>query len=165
VKQLLTSALLFLTLSGCGSSEKSKVEQVATSQSPLDTIVCSNCESAASVGRIPASVRTALFNLMKYDPRLADRDERFNATDLVDDRLPMRRLVFAGGTATAWFVYYEHGGIGYHRHLVIFALERDLAECVYSCQVQPDVKNVSQLKHAISKGQVSCEPCEAAYEF
>ncbi len=165
VTRVFSMLLLVVTLIGCGSSEKSAVEQVATSQSPLDSILRSNYEAVVRMDRIPESVRAGLFHLMKYDPRLADKGERFNSTDLVDSRLPMRRLIFAGGTATAWFVYYEHGGRGYHRHLVIFALDGGLATCRYSCDVQEYVKNVSQLKTAASKGLVSCESCDGAYEF
>jgi len=48
---------------------------------------------------------------------VANPDERFNATDIVDPKYPMRRLMFAGEAPRAWFVYYEHAG---HYHLIIY---------------------------------------------
>ena len=38
----------------------------------------------------------------------------FNKTDSVDDpNLPFRRLIRAGNRDNDWFLWYEHGGVGY----------------------------------------------------
>jgi hypothetical protein len=51
---------------------------------------------------------------------IADKGARFNATDVVDTRLPMRRLIGFSVSNTESFIWYEHGGRGYHQHLVRF---------------------------------------------
>ena len=57
---------------------------------------------------------------------IANRGERFNATDAVTGKaMPTRRLVMAGSAPGMWFVLYEHGGRGYCNHLIVFAREGD----------------------------------------
>lgn len=52
--------------------------------------------------------------LVKLLPPMADIGAPFNATDSVGDpTLPFRRLIRAGNHGTDWFLWYEHGGIGY----------------------------------------------------
>jgi hypothetical protein len=61
---------------------------------------------------------------------LARRDGYFNATDVVISGLPMRRLISAGRAGDRWFVWYEHGGLGMHAHLVFIDLPPDVKEPV-----------------------------------
>jgi len=51
---------------------------------------------------------------------IADRDGRFNRTDVVDERLPMRRFVIAGLNSSCVLVALERGGRGYSVELVVF---------------------------------------------
>ena len=51
---------------------------------------------------------------------IANPTEPFNSTDVAECGLPMRRLKFGGVSESMVFVYYEHGGRGYHFHLVIY---------------------------------------------
>jgi hypothetical protein len=46
--------------------------------------------------------------------------EPFNATDVVDRGKPDRRIVAYLVTSSTSYVWYEHGGRGYHQHLVRF---------------------------------------------
>lgn len=53
-------------------------------------------------------------------PPLADVGAPFNKTDSVTDpTLPFRRLIRAGNRDTDWFVWYEHGGVGYFWEAVL----------------------------------------------
>ena len=53
------------------------------------------------------------------DRRLADRGAGFEATDAIGpENFPARRLVLAARAGDTWFIHYEHGGRGYHSHLV-----------------------------------------------
>jgi hypothetical protein len=61
---------------------------------------------------------------------IANPKEPFNAGDAIDIRYPMRRLVFAGTSENLSFVYYVHGGIALHYHLVIY--QRDSSEPVFT---------------------------------
>jgi len=52
--------------------------------------------------------------LLKLLPPIADIGAPWNQTDSVSDpTLPFRRLIRAGSRGTDWFVWYEHGGVGY----------------------------------------------------
>ena len=58
--------------------------------------------------------------LLKLLPPIADVGARFNSTDSVSDpTLPFRRLIRAGNRGTDWFVWYEHGGLGYFWQVVV----------------------------------------------
>ena len=53
---------------------------------------------------------------------IADRNERFNVTDVVDTKLPMRRFVVGGSSSSLVLVSYETGGRGYSVEAVAYAL-------------------------------------------
>jgi len=53
---------------------------------------------------------------------LAPRDGYFNATDVVMSGLPMRRFISAGRAGDRWFLWYEHGGLALHAHLIVIDL-------------------------------------------
>lgn len=75
--------------------------------------------------QLPEPIRNNLLSHFgKGEPGLkspiANPNEPFNSGDAIDVRYPMRRLVFAGASEALWFAYYEHGGIAFHYHLVIY---------------------------------------------
>lgn len=58
--------------------------------------------------------------LLKLLPPMADIGAPFNFTDSVSDpNAPFRRLIRAGHRGTDWFIWYEHGGVGYSWQAVI----------------------------------------------
>jgi hypothetical protein len=62
---------------------------------------------------LPAELRSLL-------TPVADIGAPFNSTDAVNDpNLPFRRLIRAGNRGSDWFVWYEHGGLGYFWQAVI----------------------------------------------
>lgn len=66
-----------------------------------------------SVSQLPSELRKLL-------PPIADIGAPFNSTDSVSDpTLPFRRLIRAGNRGTDWFVWYEHGGLGYFWQAVV----------------------------------------------
>jgi len=52
---------------------------------------------------------------------IADRDEKFNPTDVVDSRLPMRRFLVAGLEDDSALVAIERGGLGYGVEVSLFS--------------------------------------------
>jgi len=131
----------------------------------LVKVLTANYQPVSRVDAIPAGVRAALFGLMKDDPRLANPDERFNSTDVVDRRFPMRRLIVAGGLPTSWLVCYEHGGRGYVRHLVIFGVQDDRVESQFSGSVGAKVTSLRELRKAIREGHVSDNTRDASGHY
>lgn len=57
--------------------------------------------------------------LIAHTGKLAAPDEDFDATDIVMTRIS-HRLIWAAKKAKRWGVAYEHGGIGYHDHIVVY---------------------------------------------
>jgi hypothetical protein len=87
--------------------------------SPAGAVPNTNCTLATPVrevqhvSELPAELRSLL-------PPIADIGAPFNSTDSVNDpNLPFRRLIRAGSRGDDWFVWYEHGGIGYFWQAVV----------------------------------------------
>jgi len=110
---------------------------------------------ATTVEQIPPAVMADLSARMKHDPRLANPREPFNRTDVVDPRYPMRRLVLGGLGARSWFVSYEHGGRGYHRHLVVYAQRDGRPTLAYAATFVSEVATLEELRRLVNNGQVS----------
>ncbi len=127
--------------------------------SPVKEILGTAYVQATTVEQIPRLALTALLNLMKHDPRMANPGDPFNATDVVDTAVPMHRLVLAAGSSESWLIYYEHGGRGYQRHLVVFTLSGDSAECCCVGNVGKQVESIGALHKAGKKGLITCDPC------
>ncbi len=110
---------------------------------------------ATTVEQIPPAVVADLSARMKHDPRLANPGERFNRTDVVDPRYPMRRLVLAGLGARSWFVSYEHGGRGYHRHLVVYAQRDGRPTLAYAGTFVSDAATLEELRQLVRNKQLT----------
>ncbi len=85
--------------------------------------------------QLPEPVRNHLVSHFGPEPSgsksvIANPNEPFNAGDAIDIRFPMRRLMFAGTSDSLSFVYYVHGGIALHYHVVIY--QRGVTEPVFS---------------------------------
>ncbi len=71
---------------------------------------------------------------------IADRDGKFNATDVVDVRLPMHRFVIAGLNPSCVLVAVEQGGFRYTIELLMFAFNNGKWQVVQ----RRDVGNIPQ---------------------
>jgi hypothetical protein len=70
-------------------------------------------QEVQSLSQLPPELRKLL-------PPIADIGAPFNATDSVNDpTLPFRRLIRAGNRGADWFVWYEHGGVGYSWQAIV----------------------------------------------
>jgi hypothetical protein len=74
-----------------------------------------------SKSAIPPAILAALTDLCR-PCSFADFNAPWNATDVIVDDLPRRRLVKVGYSKTEWIIEYEHGGRGRHVHSVTFGL-------------------------------------------
>ena len=110
---------------------------------------------ATTVEQIPPGVIADLSARMKHDPRLANPGERFNRTDVVDPRYPMRRLVLAGLGTRSWFVSYEHGGRGYHRHLVVYVQRDGRPALAYAGTFGSDAATLEELRQLVRNGHIT----------
>jgi hypothetical protein len=80
---------------------------------PAKAVPNSQCTLATPVEEVH-SLSQLPPELVKLLPPIADIGAPFNKTDSVNDpTLPFRRLIRAGHRGSDWFVWYEHGGVGY----------------------------------------------------
>ena len=88
--------------------------------SVLDALSRSDVRVSTHLREIDSSAVGALTRQFHdRDRRLADHGAPFEATDaLGPENHPQRRLVLATHVGDTWFIHYEHGGFGYHSHLV-----------------------------------------------
>ena len=77
------------------------------------SLKCCDSDVKKSLGRGKAGVEG-----------IADKWEKFNATDAMYNQLPGRRFITGGAGASSVLVSYEQGGIGYTIRAAAFALDR-----------------------------------------
>jgi hypothetical protein len=95
------------------------VALAVTTAIPAAALPNTNCTLTTPVQEVH-SVSALPPGLLKLFPPMADVGAPFNATDSVTDpTLPFRRLIRAGSRGDDWFVWYEHGGIGYSWQAVV----------------------------------------------
>ena len=109
-----TLLLLAVLLAGPGSTGEARRRDALRDFKPEEF------QRVEHVADIPESVWDALGVDVNGHP-LADPGSRWNATDVIDRKLPYRRLIFAGFSSTKWFIYYEHGGRGRSEHVILFS--------------------------------------------
>ena len=105
-------AMVLVALATCAAA--------AGAQFVIDT---SRLVQVQSVEGLPADVKKALGRQKTGIDGLADGRERFNKTDVVDNKLPMRRFIVAGVGPESVLVAYEEGGRAYSIHAEAFALK------------------------------------------
>ncbi|MCU7495997.1 MAG: hypothetical protein HF314_16945 [Ignavibacteria bacterium] len=80
---------------------------------------------------------------------MANVNGTFNSTDIVDNRYPDRRLIFAGTSDKLYFIYYECGGIGYHLSLVMFDITSGKIKPVLALTMFDKATSINNLKELI----------------
>jgi hypothetical protein len=74
--------------------------------------------SVASLKALPGPIQKALHE--RVGEIMADRGEFFYMGDVVTKPAPFSRFIRGGEIGEKWFVWYEHGGIGYWKQILIF---------------------------------------------
>ena len=119
----------------------------------------------AQVAEIPAPVLDAFWRAYgDSDPsrRIADPNQPFQATDLVQKELPWRRLIAAAASPRAAFVLYEKGGRAKTRHLFLVCLADGAAQGAYSSLRAPTGYDPTTLAAALRDGCLVSPPREYA---
>ena len=100
------------------------------------------------VDALPPAVRDALVLLFHQKSlQMANAGGRFNATDFVDKRYPMRRLIFAAVTGDKCLVHYERGGWSHNYYALIFRIDKHQnANLIWSASYRAAAKDISGLK-------------------
>ena len=115
------TTILVMILATCGCSPRffNPTTLPIPPDSPLQVILKGEPVPVRRLGEIPAAVTRVIVDRIAYDPRIADANEQWEPTDVTTTTAPCRRFVTAAHVGSNWVLLYEHGGRGYHQHLVI----------------------------------------------
>lgn len=109
-----------------------------------------------SVKQIPAAVQKAL-ELPPKKPLggMADAGEPFEVGDVVSDKLPSRRLIFAAINPQYCLVYFDQGGIAHRHEVTLYRLKNGRAVSIWERDLTQEKMPVTltQLRTAIRRGK------------
>src|SRR5262249_40631741 len=100
---------------------------------------------------LPASIQPAFKDPKDRRWAIANPGQPFNATDVVVDPWPMQRMIFAGKSSDAVFVYYEQGGRGYS--LAVVGFSPDKAEPLWKvyCSGRARANDLAELREMLAE--------------
>jgi len=91
-----------------------------------------------------------LSTLEKSKFLIANPNEPYNATDVVDETLPNRQLIMVYKGKKSCIIEYAHGGIGFHYHIAWFELENNTVVDFWVCNLVNIIDNVDGLRSFIN---------------
>jgi hypothetical protein len=96
----------------------------ASAASVPATVACGGLDyaEAASLKELPPEIRSALGAGAVGMDGIADRGERFNSSDVVDEKLPARRFAAGGFAPGRAVVFVERGGFAYRVEAIQFSI-------------------------------------------
>lgn len=114
------------------------------------------------LSRLDPAVRQLLLLRFGDDRRIADHGAEFDpgCTGGAGGP-PSRRFALAVHVGDRWFVEYEHGGIGRHSHLVVFARYGASWRVVYNGAGFYEYHTLPKLRRAITKGEYHTQAVDA----
>jgi hypothetical protein len=121
--------------------------------SVLDSLSRNDLRIATRLREIdPSAVDALKRHFSDDDRRLADRGAGFEGTDAIGpENFPQRRLVLAARAGDTWFIHYEHGGRGYHSHLVALTRSDHSWRLAYAATAFYTYDTLPKLRAAIRK--------------
>ncbi|MDB5257334.1 MAG: hypothetical protein JWM14_2029 [Chitinophagaceae bacterium] len=83
---------------------------------------------------------------------LANPGDLFNATDVIDDAsLPSRRLIAVYSNENHTFITYEHGGTGFHKHIIWCKTDHNEITDLWICNYLGSINGKIQLVEFLNK--------------
>jgi len=133
-----------------------------TNNSALAWVLKGDYQVVKSFYDLPKDVRIAILPEPSKSVRLgrmANPNERFNSTDVIEDDLPMRRFITGGFSKDYAFVFYEHGGRGYNQPFVILKREMGKANIILLAYLfeENGTMSLNQLKSIIKSNRIKEE--------
>ena len=112
------------------------------------------------VDLLPQSVRTAFIKSLKAKSfSMADPGGKFQETDVIlEEGLPIRRLVFAAQSPDYLVLHYEMGGFGLSHHVLLFKLSGSSAELVWRATARQKFNSLKDLKLAVRQNKLDDDP-------
>lgn len=121
----------------------------------LEQFLVKNFEIGAKKKCISSDIKAQYYK--RYSERfvIANPEQKFNSTDLVDIRYPLRRLIFVSSnfSGNMGFVYYEVGGNGRTTVLLIYCKSESMVR-FRTYDAGKKILSFSELREQISKGNL-----------
>lgn len=76
---------------------------------------------------------------------LANPGEKYNATDIITRGLPSRQLIFMAKSANIFIITYNHGGWGWHQHILIACFTGSTITNLWASQANGDLNTVKSV--------------------
>jgi hypothetical protein len=105
------------------------------------------------VHRLPDTLKSAFAHLAgEQNFEMANPGERFQVADvIVEPRLPLRRLLFAGISKDKYFIHYERGGRGHSYHIAVFKVDpKEEVKFLWGSSGATGAKNLEQLRNMVA---------------
>ena len=120
------------------------------------------------ISEIDNRVLRLLISRFRGENEIAAFGEDFEASDFNLVSGPSRRLLVAGEVADKWFVAYEHGGRGYHHHIVVFDVSGPYPKILLSARglvgrIKPSRCGLTRIRASVKKGRFNNEDVDSDY--
>jgi hypothetical protein len=104
---------------------------------------------------IDSSVLALLRRKIGSDPRLAEPDQTFQLSDVVQpgNNAPYRRLVLAGHQQNMWFIKYIRGGFAPYGVFAIFSRTGETWQISFTAFGESEARNIEDIRREIELGK------------
>ena len=115
------------------------------------TINDNECFEHFEVQKIPKAIKHEIKVTYKHRFVMVNPDKNFQETDVKGGRkLKERRLVFWSNCDGVFILVYEHGGFGYHKHVITFKKE-DGSYVIKKNISVGDAKTLNEVRKALNE--------------
>lgn len=80
---------------------------------------------------------------------ISNSNEIYDSTDTVDGSLPTRQLISIFRNKDSFFIQYNHGGIGHHKHLIWCSMFGDDIMNIWICNSKNLIKDIEGLRNEL----------------
>jgi hypothetical protein len=98
------------------------------------------------ITRIPEDLIKILETWKGSEISFANPNEEYNKTDVVDDLLPNRQLTSIYLNLNHAFVLYNHGGFGFHKHIIWCEFDEEKIIDIWICNYNTTITDISSIK-------------------
>ena len=109
--------ILFIAFMSCSQKEKNSIIQ--------NTSNSKKWSEYKTIDSIPKLLNLVLIQLNNGEFSIANPNENYNATDVVEDSLPMRQLRLLSKRNNKWRIGYVQGGFGKHYYFAQCEIQND----------------------------------------
>jgi hypothetical protein len=157
MRRVTTGILALFVVSLCPGSLYHLAPAAQQSSPPQKThILDGDFSIQKDIHRLPDALKSGVSHLTgEQNFEMANPDERFQVTDVVvEPRLPLRRLLFAGISKDKYFIHYERGGRGHSYHVAVFKVgPKEEVKFLWGGSGATGAKNLEQLRDMVAMGE------------